>query len=212
MAALTFPLDLIERGVFWRRSFRLAYRQESSRVTGGVTIRKNLGRPLWRADFATRRLRPNEVSYMRARIDAMDGGIFTFLGFDPARCRPIAYPLNGTWFPGFSGAGRVSIIYSDNRRIGVDQIPPGYVFSVGDLISINGNRLYSVVQGAVANEDGEVSEIEVRSWLWPDTSVGQAVSVLRPSCLMAINPDELTEDVDITTGKGSYSFTAWEVP
>lgn len=212
MAAITFPLDLIESGVFWRRSFRLAYRQELSRVAGGLTIRRNLGRPLWRAEYQSIRVSANQVSYIRSQIDALDGGIFTFIGYDPARCRPIAYPAESAWFPLFSGQGRLSFIYSDNKRIDVDEMPSGYVFSAGDLINVNANRLYSVVRGATADEDGLASDIEVRPWLWPDAAVGQQVSVLRPSCRMAINPDEVTEDVDISTGRGTYAFTAWEVP
>lgn len=211
MAALAFPLDLIESGVFWRRSFRLSYRQEVSRVAGGTTIRKNNGRPLWKAEFASRRLSANEVSYVRARLDSLDGGLFTFMGYDPARCRPIAYPGKGGWFEGFNGIGNLAAIYEDRKRIDVGGFPSGYIFSVGDLINVGAARLYSVVKGATAGSDGVAYEIEVRPYLYPETSVGNAVSVLRPFCDMAINPDETSEDVDPTTGRGNYSFTAWEV-
>lgn len=212
MAALTFPADLIENGVFWRRSFRLAYRQELSRVAGGVTIRRNLGRPLWRSEFSTRRLSANAISRIRASIDSLDGGIFTFIGYDPARCRPIAYPSKGAWFDGFSGVARLASIYEDNKRIDIDQLPEGYMISTGDLINVGAYRLYSVVRGAVANSSGVASDVEVRPWLYPNTNVGDEVRLLRPSCRMAINPDELTEDVDIASGRGTYTFTAWEVP
>lgn len=212
MAAIAFPADLIESGVFWRRSFRLSYRQEVSRVAGGMTIRKNLGRPLWRAEYATKRLSANELSRFRAMIDSVDGGIFTFKGYDPARCRPIAYPGKGQWFEGFSGAGRLARIYEDNKRVDVDQFPPGYVFSVGDLINIGAARLYSVVRGTTVDEDGVGLEIEVRPWLYPETAVGASVGVLKPFCDMALNPDDLTEDADLATGRGTYTFTAWEIP
>lgn len=212
MAAIVFPADLIESGVFWRRSFRLSYRQEVSRVSGGITIRKNLGRPLWRAEYATKRLSANDVSRIRAMVDSLDGGIFTFKGYDPARCRPIAYPEKGQWFEGFNGSGSVSQIYADNKRIDISQFPPGYIVSTGDLINIGAARLYSVVRGGVASEEGVVSDVEVRPWLYPETTIGASVGVLRPFCDMAINPDDLTEDTDLATGRGTYTFTAWEIP
>jgi hypothetical protein len=212
MAAIAFPLDLIENGVFWRRSFRLAYRQEVSRVTNGVTIRKNLGRPLWKAEFASKALIPSEVSRIRANIDSLDGGIFTFRGFDPARCRPIAYPSDVPWPDGFDGTATLSAIYSDNKRVAISGLPVGYVISTGDLINIGEARLYSVVGGSVANADGVATEVEVRPWLWTGTAIGATVQLLKPYCTMAINPDELTEDVDIQTGRGTYTFTAWEIP
>lgn len=212
MAAITFPSSLIESGVFWRRSFRLAYRQEVSRVAGGLTIRKNLGRPLWRAEFSTRRLSPNEISSLRADIDALDGGLFVFEGYDPARCRPIAHPGKGQWFDGFDGVGELSAIYPDNKRIDASGFPEGYVFTKGDLINVGAGRLYSVARGAVADAGGVAREIEVRPWLYPETTVGASVRVLRPFCDMAVNPDELSEDTDLATGRGTYTFTAWEIP
>lgn len=212
MAALTFPSDLILIGAFWRRSFRLSYRQELSRVAGGTTIRRNLGRPLWRAEYSTKSLRPNQLSEMRADVDALDGGIFTFRGYDPARCRPIAYPSKGTWFPGFSGVGRVAQIYPDNKRLDIDTLPAGYIVSKGDLIEVGEGRLYSVVRGAIAGAGGVASDVEIRPWFYPGTAVGNFVKLLQPYCPMAINPDELGEDTDTSTGRGVYSFTAWEVP
>lgn len=212
MAALSFPLDLIESGTFWCRSFRFGYRQELSRVAGGTTIRRNLGRPLWRADYISKRLSANEVSRVRARLSSLDGGIFSFQGFDPARCRPILYPSKGDWFDGFNGVGSVSRIYEDNKRIDVSGMPPGYVFSVGDMISVGTARLYIVADGATASQGGIAEDLELRPWLYAGTALGDAVSVLRPFCDMAVNPDEINEDVDPATGRGTYSFTAWEVP
>lgn len=211
MAALAFPLDLIESGVFWRRSFRLQPRQEVSRVANGGSIRKDFGRPLWRADYSTKQLSPNEVSRMRARLDALDGGIQTIRGYDPARCRPIAYPSHVGLPEGSTGQGEVSAIYEDNKRVDLSGLVEGFRISVGDLIQIRSGDLYSIVQGSVVGAGGIASEVEVRPFLWPGTAVGDSFTLMRPSCLMAVDPSSVTEDVSITTGRGSYSFTAWEV-
>lgn len=210
MVALAFPLDLIESGVFWRRSFRLQPRQEVSRVAGGGSIRKDFGRPLWRADYQTKTLSANEVSRMRARIDALDGGIQTFRGYDPARCRPIAHSSR-TGFPvGATGSGTMGTVFSDNKRCSLNGFGAGFAVSVGDLIQVRGGDLYSIVQGGVADASGNIAEIEVRPFFWPGTEFGQAVTFIKPSCLMAIDPGSISEDVSLATGRGSYSFTAWE--
>lgn len=211
MAALAFPLDLIESGVFWRRSFRLRYRQEVSRVASGGSIRKDFGRPLWMAEYSTKVLRPNQVSAMRARIDALDGGIQTFKGYDPARCRPIAYPEKVGLPAGSTGTGRLSAIFPDNKRIQINELVEGYTITAGDLIQIGDGDLYSVVQGGVAASTGVIEEIEVRPFLWTGTAVGSTISFIQPGCLMAIDPGSISEDVSTDTGRGSYSFQAWEV-
>lgn len=212
MAAITFPLDLIESGVFWCRSFAPAYRQELSRVAGGTTIRRNLGRPLWRAEYGSKTLSANEISRIRARVHTLHGGIFPFMGYDPARCRPIEYPSKAEWFDDFDGTATVSQIYEDNRRLDISGLPAGYVVSTGDHLNVSAARLYMVARGATAGEDGVAVDIQIFPWFYPGVSAGNAVSLLRPFCNMAINPDETSEDVDIKTGRGTYSFTAWEVP
>lgn len=211
MVALTFPLDLIEAGVFWRRSFRLQRRQEVSRIANGGSIRKDFGRPLWMAEYVSKRLPANEVSRIRARLDALDGGIQTFRGYDPARCRPIAYPSRVGLPAGSTGAGTLASIFSDNKRVSLAGMGAGFIVSAGDLLQVGAGDLYSVVQGGTADSGGVIDEVELRPFLWPGTSVGAAVTLMRPSCLMAVDPGSVSEDVDIVTGRGTYSFQAWEV-
>lgn len=211
MAALTFPLDLIETGVFWRRSFSLQRRQEVSRIANGGSIRKEFGRPLWMAEYTTKTLRANEVSRIRARMDSLDGGIQTFWGFDPARCRPIAHPSKKGFPAGVTGTGVVTLVYPDNKRLRLGSLGPGLIISAGDLLQVGAADLYSVVQGGTSTPSGNITEIEVRPFLWPGTAVNATVTVLKPSCLMAIDPASVSEDVNVATGRGTYSFQAWEV-
>lgn len=211
MAALTFPLDLILRGVFWRRSFRLQYRQEVSRVANGGSIRKDFGRPLWMAEYQSKVMSANEISAMRARLDSMDGGIQTFRGLDPARCRPIAYPAKRGFPVGTTGSGTLSQIFSDNKRVALSGMGPGFVVTAGDMMQIGTGDLYSVVQGGTSNAQGTISEIELRPFIWPGTTTGTAVTFIKPSCIMAVAPETITEDVSALTGRGTYTFQAWEV-
>lgn len=211
MAAVTFPLDLIDTGVFWTRSFVLRVRQEVSRVTGGTTIRKETGSPIWYAEYQSKLLTPSQLDYWRSRIDLLEGGIQTFRGVSPSRCRPIAYPSKAGFFPGFNGIGNLVLINTDNKRINVGGVPAGYRASTGDLIQIGDADLYSIVSGKVAEADGFLYELEVRPHLWPSTTAGSQVRFLRPSCVMAIDPDTLEIDADPYNGKGTVSFSAWEV-
>lgn len=211
MTALAFPLDLIETGVFWRRSFTLQRRQEVSRIANGGSIRKEFGRPLWMAEYTTKTLSANSISRIRARLDSLDGGIQTFRGFDPARCRPMAHPAKKGFPTGVTGSGLVKSIYSDNKRVRLSGMGRGLIVSAGDLLQLGTADLYSVVQGATSFADGDIVEIEVRPFFWPGTVAGMTATFIKPSCLMAIDPASVSEDVNVATGRGTYSFQAWEV-
>lgn len=211
MAALAFPLDLIEAGVFWRRSFTLQRRQEVSRIANGGSIRKEFGRPLWMAEYTTKTLSANSISRIRARIDSLDGGMQTFRAFDPARCRPIAYPSKVGLPPGSTGSGTLAGRTPDNKRITLLGMGNTFRASTGDLLQIGSGDLYSVVNGSTGGANGAVYEIEIRPFLWPGTADGSPVTFMRPSCLMAIDPASVSEDVNVATGRGTYSFQAWEV-
>jgi hypothetical protein len=72
--ALVYPLDILADFPGWTTEFDLVWRQEVSRTAGGRTIVKDLGSPLWRAAFASRPLRPNQLEEWRARLDALENG------------------------------------------------------------------------------------------------------------------------------------------
>lgn len=219
MVAISYPIDLIDTKLMWTRSFTLRVRQEFSRIAGGGTIRKELGTPIWYAEYTTRILLPSELDALRAKIDLLEGGIGTFRGLKPSRCRPIAYPISKPWFNlgddenpvPFDGNGFVSFVYPDNKRIDISGLPQGYIVSAGDLIQIGANDLYSVVRGGVASSGGVASEIEFRPTLWPSSTAGSVVKLLRPTCLMCVDPNETTIEEEPSTGRGTISFTAIEV-
>lgn len=211
MVAISFPIDLIDTSLIWTRSFRLRVRQELSRIAGGGTIRKELGSPIWYAEYTTKSLKPSQLDEFRSKLDLVEGALGTFRGVKPSRCRPIAYPSSRAWFEGFSGVGSLSFIYPDNKRIDISGVPQGYIVSAGDLIQIGENDLYSVVRGGIASSGGVVSEVEVRPHLWTSTTIGNEVRLLRPSCLMAVDPSNTTVEENVSTGRGTVSFSAWEV-
>lgn len=199
--AITYPYDILAEFPGWSTDFDLAYRQETSRTAIGQTFVKDLGSPLWTASYQSRSMRPNELDAWRARLKALEGGLKQFRGSPTSRCYPIAYP-NGTGM-GDVSAVTVGSIGTNRNTIGLSGLPSGYIASVGDYLQIRTNDLHQIV--GVSG-----SEIEVRPHLWPTTAVGDAVTLVKPSCLMTIVPGSINTTADLSTGRGVITFQGFE--
>ncbi len=199
--AITYPYDILTDFPGWSVEFDLAYRQETSRTSIGQTFVKDLGSPLWTASYQSRVMRPNELDAWRARLKALEGGLKQFRGMPTSRCYPIAYP-NGTGM-GDVSAVTVGSIGTNRNTIGLSGLPGGYIASVGDYLQIRTNDLHQIV-----NVSG--SEIEVRPHLWPTTAIGDAVTLVKPSCLMTIVPGSINTTADLSTGRGVITFQGFE--
>ncbi len=199
--AITYPYDILADFPGWSTDFDLVYRQETSRTAIGQTFVKDFGSPLWTASYQSRSMRPNELDAWRARLKALEGGLKQFRGRPTSRCYPIAYP-NGTGMGNVS-AVTVGSIGTNRNTIGLSGLPGGYIASVGDYLQIRTNDLHQIV-----NVSG--SEIEVRPHLWPTTAVGDAVTLVKPSCLMTIVPGSINTTADLSTGRGVITFQGFE--
>jgi hypothetical protein len=209
--ALVYPLDILADFPGWTTEFDLVWRQEVSRTAGGRTIVKDLGSPLWRAAFASRPLRPNQLEEWRARLDALENGLQTFRGYSLSRCFPIAHP-SGSWPTGgvFDGTGTVGSIGVNRKAISLAGFPEGFQLSVGDMLRIGPSDLHRVMEARTVTALGNTSLFEVRPHLWPGVAAGAAIAVLRPYCIMAIEPGSISSTAELTTGRGSISFRAME--
>ena len=199
--AITYPYDILADYPGWSTDFDLAYRQETSRTAIGQTFVKDFGSPLWTASYQSRSMRPNELDAWRARLKALEGGLKQFRGRPTSRCYPIAYP-NGTGMGNVS-AVKVGTIGANRNTMTLTGLPSGYVVSVGDYLQIRTTDLHQIV-----NVSG--SEIEVRPHLWPTTAVGDAVTLVKPSCLMTIVPGSINTTADLSTGRGVITFQGFE--
>jgi len=202
---MVYPVNLIDTFPGWSTDFDLQYRQEQSRTAGGRTYVKDLGSPLWRAVYQSRVLSPNQLDEWRARLDAMENGLQTFVGWSMSRCYPIAYP-NGSWPTGgaFAGVGTIGAINANRKAISAAGFPAGYAFKVGDLVQIGNADLHRVMEPAT------VGQFEIRPHLWPGVAVGATLKVVKPSCVMAIIPGGVSSTADSSTGRGRISFEALE--
>lgn len=195
--AITYPLDLISDFPGWTTQFELRWRQEQSRMANGRTFVKDFGSPLWAASYQTRVLKPNELDYWRARLDAMEGGLKIFLGRPLSRCNPIGRPGAGT-----IANGTVATITADRKNITLAGIA-GTSLQPGDMIRIGTRDLHRVV-------DGTGLSVEVRPHIWPGVATGAVASVQRPYCHMVIEPGTVSSQADPQTGRGVISFQAIE--
>lgn len=209
---LSFPFDLLANFPGWSTEFELLRREELSRTAGGVTIGKDFGEPLWQATYLSKTLSPNDLDYWRARLDVLDGGQQQFFAYPLSRCFPIAYP-KGSWPTGSAFTGDTATIsarWNSGKELTVSNLPPGYIVSRGDFLRIGSRNLHRVVNREVANEFGVAAGVEVRPHFWPETAVGDAVSVRKPFCLMTIVQGSISTAADLATGRGSVSFRAIE--
>jgi hypothetical protein len=206
---ITYPLDLLTGFPGWTTGFDLHWRQEQSTQASGRILVKDMGSPLWTLRAMSKVLSPNNLDHWRARLTSLENGLQTFNGYPMSRCYPQAYP-NGSWPTGGAFTGLTAVLASidTNRKIvSLSSLPHGFVLSVGDYISINGD-LHQVMEGAVATT-GLTGFFEVRPHIWPAQVVGATVAVKQPSCIMAIVPGSLSSDAQIT-GWGAVSFQAIE--
>lgn len=210
--AITYPLDLLADFPGWSTEFDLLWRQEQSRQANGVTRVKDLGSPLWRASYQSRSMKPNELDHWRARLDALENGLQTFIGYSTSRCFPIAYP-NGSWPTGGAFNGQTAEVYSigpNRKSIAIASVPAAFTLQVGDMVSIGPGNLHRVEEAAVSGEFGQTSLFEIRPHLWPATVAGNTVYVKRPYCIMAVVPGSISSTADASTGRGIVSFQAVE--
>jgi hypothetical protein len=212
--SITYPVDLLATFPGWTTVFEPVYRQEQSRVAGGRTYVKDLGDPLWTLTAQSRQLSPNELDYWRARLDVMEGGLQTFVGYSMSRYYPIKYP-RGTWPTGasFDGVATLLSVGTNRKSISVSGLPAGFELSIGDMVQV-GTDLHRVMEVATADSSGETSVFEVRPHIWPGVDAGGSpavtVTVKRPSCPMVIVPGSIQSQADPQTGWGAVSFQAIE--
>ncbi|MEN5297528.1 hypothetical protein ABE530_04130 [Brucella sp. TWI559] len=198
---ITYPYDILASFPGWSTEFDLLYRQEQSRTAGGKTYVKDLGSPLWQATYMSRSLPANVLDAWRARLKLLEGGLQEFLGRPISRCFPIAHP-NGLGV-GDASSLTLGAIGEDRKTLRLSNRPAGYSPSIGDYLQLGPRNLHQI-----GNING--LDIEVRPHFWPETVVGNSVTIVRPSCRMTIVPGSISTTAELQTGRGSVSFQAIE--
>jgi hypothetical protein len=162
--------------------------------------------------YQSRTMRANELDRWKAILNSLDGGVQTFKGYPLSRVYPIAYP-KGAWPTGGSFLGNtaaVNSVGSNNKSISAKTLPAGFQLLVGDFLRIGADKLYQVMEDALASGGGVTPSFELRPHLAPGTAINNTVSVYRPFCPMTIDPGSISTAADLRTGRGSISFQAME--
>lgn len=233
--AINFPLNLIDdlQDVGWSVEFNLLYRQEQSRHASGRTRVKDFGTPIWQATYITKNMSPNKLDFWRARLNALENGLQTFVAYPTSRAWPIKHPNGlavstddwvlengfwddgGVWFDGipWNGnlltSGRVNSVNANNKALSIKEVS-FLDLSIGDYISIE-DKLYQVMEDVVGStETGTTPQFEVRPHFTPNlVSVDDIVIIRKPFCLMTIVPNSINTSSGLN-GRGSISFQAIE--
>ena len=211
---ITYPMDFLADWPGWS-TLDLSYGYETSGQASGQTRVKSLRSPIWTLRASTRDLSPNELRHWKARLGALENGQKTFLGYDLAAFYPIAYP-RGSWPTGaaFEGQGALHALPSA-KSMQLRSLPAGYVGSVGDHIAFAygagpAYALHQVVEPFVANSAGVTGAFEVRPPIRQGATLGAAVAVKRPACLMMIVPGSVSAPANLNA-RGPISFDAVQV-
>lgn len=196
--ALIEPVDLLTGFPGWSTDFSLLARQEQSRHASGRTRVKDFGLPIWRGAWASKNLKPNELDRWRAKLSYLEVSQKTFIGYHLARCRPAKHPGSG-----YLPTGTLHTIGEDDMSVRVNGLI-GISLTAGDMLQIGG-RLYR----ALEDVSGPLTPLfSIEPHLWPGTATGASVVILKPACLMTIDPGSVSASADLRTGRGSVSFTA----
>lgn len=179
-----FDLCRISDTTFWPRP-----RQELSRSANGVTRVKDLGSPLWMASFTTAPVRLEDAGAIEMALMSLNGSEHAFEAYDVRRPYPLAH-ADGN----FSDTGTINAIGANNKSLQLAGLPVGFSLTVGDYLAFDygtpSNRaLHRVAEGTVADGLGVTGTFEVYPHIAPGATVGAAVTLKKPSCLMIQPPD-----------------------
>jgi hypothetical protein len=210
--SVNYPIpDLLETVPFSAEgySFRLVYRQEQSRQANGVTIVKDLGTPLWFMDATTGPLVSDDALDFEARLEALDGGLGSFLGWDMRRQFPRSRPTGS-----FADTATIGSIGANRKSMNLVSLQAGLVISRGDYLSFNSPgwaSLHQVMETVTVSSAGATPVFEVRPHFWPGAAAGAAVKLKKASTIMALVPGSV-EKQQVDAIHTAISFQAYQRP
>lgn len=191
--ALSFPyaLDFLAKCLTGDRvSLDLRRNDEMSGSGDGRFWAAELSRPLWTAQINLHAKQAAHAREINAKVWALDGSSKTFLFGDPAYKGPASGMTTGL------GSVTVSSIRADRGAISLSGLPPGFVASAGDYLSINfgTGRVYfgALAEGGTANGSGVLASREIRPYLPMTITTGATVELVRPRFKAIIPPGGFT--------------------
>lgn len=174
--SISFPLTtLFDVARISDQSFSLTSRQELSRMASGITIAKDFGSALWTATYTTAQMANDDALTLEAKLNALDGSIQLFEGFDLRRVNPKAYP-DGTG----ANNGVLASVNANNKALALSGLAAGQVITPGDYLAFDygtSRALHQAVEGATANGSGVTAQFEVRPHIRPGWTISPTTNV-----------------------------------
>lgn len=184
--ALTFPLSAWLQTVPLRDGYFVPmWRTEQSRDASGLTIVKELGPMLWRAQYETVPLREDAALELETDLLSLQAGIELFEGYDRRRPFPKSDSVSA-----LAGVF-ISAVSADLRSLKLAGLPAGFVLSKGDGLSVNdGTNLHYMraLEGATADAGGVTGFFAVMPSVHPSIGAGQPVVLRYPCARFALDP------------------------
>lgn len=213
--AITYPRPFPDGLRFFKSQFTLSRQMSTITLENGAVQAAELGEPIWLLSATTEPLRWSGRRALGAWHASLAGSR-RILAYDWVGSYPIAYGagvLGLTTAGGGAFTGNAVLSAVTATTISLEGLPAGYIATVGDRLSFawSATRAYhEVVETATANGSGEVTvTVEPAVRLSPAPTIGAAVALVRPTCVMMIVPESW--DMDESGAVGSASFEAVQV-
>lgn len=195
------------------RPFALARFEEVSGLGTGQIITSIIAAPKWEAEFMlSSRLTYAQAAEALALLEAL-GTSRTVALYDVTQPFPAADPDAVALG---SASPTVSAIGSDNASLRITGLPPAYVITIGDMISIgysSGARraLFRVHETVTATAGGVTPMFAVAPHLPTGLSVGASVMLRRPYAWFRIVPGSFDPGFSTKLGNSGLRFRALQV-
>lgn len=166
--------------------FQLQLQLLQSGLKGGVMQVVDDGPEFWTASFKTQsHLSDADYGAWNAWLDSLRGGIFSLNAW--VRKYPIKYK-NGNYPGAFAGICKVNGFADD--EVFLKDLPAGFEIVSGDVFTIPGDvdRLYRVIDGAIADQSGEIN-FNVQPGIHPTTQIDDDVYFTKPWFTAQIQPN-----------------------
>jgi hypothetical protein len=198
----------------WRQPrFNLRYRQEFARSASGRLQGKDLGPPVWEAEFDSVPLGLGAADGLMADFLSLGGLRQSFLAYDPVRPAPLS--VQGGSLSALQSASVVAaFISTDRARVRLEGLPAGFVISRGDRLGLRGvtgrEYLFAVSEGAVASGLGVAGPFTVSPSVPVSIAAGAVATLIKPMIEMRLVPGSL-DDPYVDLSHRRIVFRAVEV-
>ena len=213
--AITFPRDFPEPAVFELSDFDLDDNVVVSPTRGKTPDAAGIGPSLWRANFTTDILNPQEFAVWDSWLRSMRSGQKLFKAWPGRYEFPSAYPdgwgsLQIAMGGGpFTGQAVLDAVGGGNDTIDLSGLPDGFTLNIGDFLAFtydtSRRALHEVQEQSIADANGDMT-VTVEPLVQPGTSGAEAVDLEKPWALMfPVKGSRSVENVNSFFRKLSFS-------